>query len=725
MKLNELKRFVNNKNKIPYVNNHYVRWSDEENWLTYDEALKNAQKQNLGISVVLGPINDEYSLAGIDFDTIRDINTNQIDVNIKSDIIPFKHTHVSVSGYGLHTLCLVKRDLNLDKGNRAKIKSNLNILRYDDTNKRKYPEIEFYIGSRTFALPLNLDVSKDDIVDSTEDFKNIYNKYMGNQNGYIGNNNSKKYDESRKDYKLIAEMHKKGYDRETIKKEFLNSDYAKNKDEEHKKKLNRKDYLDRTLNNVIDDLENDNANNNTKIDNILNLIKDNFIFIDERNTPYIVIEFKNVKIESRMFEEFIESLCYENNISIGGPTLQKIQKLLCNKARKENNMIELNVRFAGNNNEIYYQLSEKENIKITENGYEIITNNIPMFRKYSNMLDQVIPNNNGMVKSFSELFELINIDKSQHLIFTVYIISLFIPNIPKPILTMSAERGSGKSTATKIIKDLVDPSVLNTTRLPNDEQSLTQILDHSALICFDNISNISLKQSDFLCRAYSGDAIMSRQLYSNDEEFISKYKRAIILNGINCPIEKSDLVDRTILVDLKRIAKDEMKTEDEIYSIWERKKPHFLDKIFNVISKAIPIHYNTKLNKLERFADWQKWGFAIAEAIKEGYGQKFLEDIDKNRNRQDMQVIENNSLLQLVLEFMEKRKEWDGRVSDFQKELLLLDNGKITDLSKSTPASLSRSIFEQHDILMHQGIEIERSTRAGNARYIKLTNNNI
>ena len=38
MKLAELKRFVNSNNKIPIC-----KWKDKNNWLTYDEALKNAK----------------------------------------------------------------------------------------------------------------------------------------------------------------------------------------------------------------------------------------------------------------------------------------------------------------------------------------------------------------------------------------------------------------------------------------------------------------------------------------------------------------------------------------------------------------------------------------------------------------------------------------------------------------------------------------------------------
>ena len=82
MKLTDLKIFVNNKDKIPFVNGHYIKWSDSGNWLTYEQAQKNAKSQGLGISIVLGKISDTYTLAGIDYDTIRDVDKKLLDENV-------------------------------------------------------------------------------------------------------------------------------------------------------------------------------------------------------------------------------------------------------------------------------------------------------------------------------------------------------------------------------------------------------------------------------------------------------------------------------------------------------------------------------------------------------------------------------------------------------------------------------------------------------------------
>lgn len=723
MKLTDLKIFVNNKDKIPFVNGHYIKWSDSGNWLTYEQAQKNAKSQGLGISIVLGKISDTYTLAGIDYDTIRDVDKKLLDENVKNDINNFKCKHLSISGYGVHVLCLIKNDFKLTNGNRTHIKSNLNIIRYDEKGIKKEPEIEFYNGARTFAIPNNIDLSKFDLVDETNLFSNLYYKYLGNKKRYTtSNNNKEKNDESRKDFKIVADMVKKGYSKEQIQKEFITSDYALSKDDKHKDKLfKRDDYLERTIDNAVDIINEESNDNNSKLNDILKLLDKNILFIDERKVPHIIVDYVNVKIESKMFEEIVEGLCFDNKINIGNQTITKLQKYLCNKARKKGYEVELSVRFGGNDEEIYYQLSEEKLVKIDGKKYEVIDNDSPMFRWHKNMLKQTLPQRSN-ANHLKDIFEFINIDKEQKLIFMVYLISLFIPNIPKPILVLSAERGSGKTTATKLIKSLVDPSLLETTKLPYNEVDLSQVLDHSALINFDNISNISHKQSDILCRAYSGEAIMTRQLYSNDDEFILKYKRAIIINGIDCPINKSDLMDRTIIIDLKRIVPTARRTESSIYKQWEEKKPQLLHNIFEVISKSIQIHSNTKLDELQRFADWQEWGYAIAEAIQTNLGTKFLQDISKVVARQNEEVIDNNVYIQVVMQFMSDKGVWKGTTKELCDSLKLLESTYDTR-TFSTPSVLSKRLKEQKSIFESQGLMINTGiVGTNNKRYIEIVN---
>ena len=81
--------------------------------------------------------------------------------------------------------------------------------------------------------------------------------------------------------------------------------------------------------------------------------------------------------------------------------------------------------------------------------------------------------------------ELINIkDEDNKLLLKCYIIALFIPGIPKPVLMLHGEQGSAKSTLQELIKMLVDPSTILTLSFPRDINELIQKLSHNYVAYF-------------------------------------------------------------------------------------------------------------------------------------------------------------------------------------------------------------------------------------------------
>jgi hypothetical protein len=56
-----------------------------------------------------------------------------------------------------------------------------------------------------------------------------------------------------------------------------------------------------------------------------------------------------------------------------------------------------------------------------------------------------------------------------------------------------------------------------------------------------------------LCRSVSGAGFNKRALYSNDEDFIYKFKRGIGVNGINLATTRADFLERSLVIKLKRI----------------------------------------------------------------------------------------------------------------------------------------------------------------------------
>ena len=78
--------------------------------------------------------------------------------------------------------------------------------------------------------------------------------------------------------------------------------------------------------------------------------------------------------------------------------------------------------------------------------------------------------------------------KKNRLLLKCYIISLFIPGIPKVILNLHGEEGSAKTTLQELIKMLVDPNPMKTSSFVKDTNEFVQQLAHNYVMAYDNIS---------------------------------------------------------------------------------------------------------------------------------------------------------------------------------------------------------------------------------------------
>ena len=114
--------------------------------------------------------------------------------------------------------------------------------------------------------------------------------------------------------------------------------------------------------------------------------------------------------------------------------------------------------------------------------------------------------------------------------------------------------------------------------------------------------------SDVLSQACTGGGFSKRQLYSDDEDVIYQVKRCMGINGINLLINKSDLMDRTILLHLDRIDSSSRKEEIELWKDFEKARPEIVGGIFDALVLAMKYYPDAKLPRLPRMADFARFG---------------------------------------------------------------------------------------------------------------------
>lgn len=267
------------------------------------------------------------------------------------------------------------------------------------------------------------------------------------------------------------------------------------------------------------------------------------LFLDETKTPYVAVKVaghvETMPLESRRFEDWASTVYYnyKKDYLVCPSTLSKtdiseIQSILryetVSSGLDENdsptsgqNIRVLHVRVAAfvdnetenlDDNYICYDLCNNnwEFIKITRHGWKILKqdeNNI-IFKRFTIMNPQVYPSRDYPSNILDQFMKLVNIDDSDEdtrLLAIVYIITLFVlADLPKPMLNPNGPHGSGKSTYQEYVKLIVDPAAALTTAFPNNLAELVQVLSHSYVTFFDNVSSISEITSDQLCRAVTG-----------------------------------------------------------------------------------------------------------------------------------------------------------------------------------------------------------------------------
>lgn len=235
------------------------------------------------------------------------------------------------------------------------------------------------------------------------------------------------------------------------------------------------------------------------------------LFRDDVNDTYasvMINEHRQVlPIESKEFNLYLNHLYFNQfKKAINKDNLQQVINILQAEARFGNvKKIPLSNRVAKKDNSFWYDLSNDkwQAVEITADGWNIVDNPPILFNRYRHQSEQLTPMKNGDI---NKIFDYLNI-KNYHTLFLCWLVSCFVPDIPHAMTIIYGEKGSAKSTACSLLKQLIDPSVLDTLTIPKDMRSLIVNLQQHWFLPFDNVSYINEEISDTLCRAITGGGI--------------------------------------------------------------------------------------------------------------------------------------------------------------------------------------------------------------------------
>ena len=392
--------------------------------------------------------------------------------------------------------------------------------------------------------------------------------------------------------------------------------------------------------------------------------------------------------------------------------------------------IEAKARFEGPERKVYRRVATGENgslyldlcdpawraIEVDAKGWRIVDRPPVPFIRSRTMRELPEPTRGGHIDDLRQLLndlrQLLNLAADGDFILAVaWVLAALRDKGPYPVLVLTGEQGSAKSTCARMLRALVDPCEPPLRSVPRNEQDLFIAARNGHVLAFDNLSGaVSVWFSDALCQISTGGSYAARKLYTDGEEAVIDAKRPMILNGIDEVVARGDLDSRTIILTLSAIHEADRKPEAELRARFDEARPRILGALLDALVEGVRRHPDVKLDRLPRMADFAKWVVACESAIFETGA--FMRAYTGNRADAVESVIDASPVASAIRELMQSRESWEGTATELLTVLEPIAGEPVTKgRGKGWPANgqvLSRERNRLKSALRPAGIEITR-----------------
>ena len=372
-------------------------------------------------------------------------------------------------------------------------------------------------------------------------------------------------------------------------------------------------------------------------------------------------------------------------------------------------------RVGAHGDAIYFDIGDStwQAIEVNAKGWMLVDLPPVRFRRAPGMLALPSPDPDG---SIYELRELVNVrSEDDWMLLSSWLLAALRPIGPYPLLVLHGEQGSAKSTTARILRTLIDPSAACLRSAPRNERDLAIAARHGWVLAFDNLSHIDAAFSDALCRMSTGGTFTTRRLHTDADEVALSTQRPVIITGIEELATRSDLLDRSLLIDLPVISESKRRSERELWAAFESRRARIFGALLDAISGALRKLPKTTLDGTPRMADFALWSTA-AEASLGFESGAFMNAYRNNRESANDVALEASPIATPVLELLAEKPTWKGTATQL---LQVLAAGATTSRLHGWPASpiaLARALRRIAPNLRTAGVEIRFERDPGSCR---------
>lgn len=436
--------------------------------------------------------------------------------------------------------------------------------------------------------------------------------------------------------------------------------------------------------------------------------------------------------EDEEFSDILYSLAAQNGYSLQKDFLAGIKYILRGHAIVNAQKKQTFVRYARDpkiSDKLYVHTynSQGEIYEVDELGYRLNTNCPFVFENGPSLAALPTPIAMDEQTFVVEIQKFLNLRNTNDYlpILAFCMQSMYVGNGAYPILILTGQKGSGKTSATEFIKKLVAPASPNLDSPPNDEDALIGMAYGTHLVAIDNAEQLVKQMVPYFCRMSTGGGLRRRSKYRNKKGTTINLKRPCIFNGINPMTTKEDFHDRTYEVKFKTMSKANRKRETQLLQAFEAIYPSLFGGLLGLLSKTIK-----ELNKLaneefelERMTEFMIMGIALERVLKLKDGT-FLSVVNNNFNdKRSISFWENELCCSIYDSLAGKTKNSSSYASNQPNSCLKKDSqghfylqGSASELIKflfkgslkrpHTPQEFKSQLRNAESLLLQMGIEL-------------------
>ena len=423
-------------------------------------------------------------------------------------------------------------------------------------------------------------------------------------------------------------------------------------------------------------------------------------------------------LRSKGFRRWLSGRFYEKTgAAPGGQALQDALAVLEGRAVYGGAQRTVFVRVAHHEDAVYVDLATEQwnAVRITRRGWDVVSDLPIKFRHSRGMGALPLPVSGGRLDA---LRPFVNVATERDWRLTVgWLVGAFNPGGPYPILALHGEQGSAKSTTARVLRSLVDPNTSPLRAEPKDVRDLMIAANNSWVLALDNLSSIPPWLSDALCRVASGGGFATRELHTDTDEVLFDVQRPLILNGIVDVANRSDILDRVIILELPPIPDARRQTESEFWRTFHETRPQLLGALCDAVAAALRDRATVRLGALPRMADFAVWVTAAEPAL--GWPREtFLKAYVGNRAEAHDVALDESPVASEIRALLAEGAGWTGTAGDLLRALSDRADPKVIRERTwpGTARALAGTLRRLAPNLRAIGIAIEFSREPGGAR---------